>query len=147
MSDAADWLAKARSDLDMVDRAMTPVTNQNLEQAAYHLQQAAEKAIKALLVHLDVEFQRWGGKGHDIGLLARQVPPDHHLREKAVSLESLTPWSTASRYPSEDPDTALQVPGASEIEALRSSVGAFVSDVAAEIEKPEPSDDGPKNGI
>jgi HEPN domain-containing protein len=89
MSDADDMLAKARSDLDMVRRAMTPPTDQNLEQAAYHIQQAAEKARKALLVHLGIAYPRGGAKGHDLKLSALLIPPAHRLHSDANALVSL----------------------------------------------------------
>lgn len=63
MSDAKDWLEKGKGDLDMVRRSLIPMPEQNLEAAAYHLQQAAEKAMKALLAHLGIPYPRGGGRG------------------------------------------------------------------------------------
>ena len=63
MSDADEMLAKARSDLDMVRRAMMPPTDQNLQQAAYHIQQAAEQALKALLIHLGIAYPEAARRG------------------------------------------------------------------------------------
>jgi HEPN domain-containing protein len=139
MSDASIWIAKARSDLDMVDRAMTPATNQNLEQAAYHLQQAAEKTIKALLDHLGIAYPRSGGRGHDIGLAANMIPADHRLRVAARALAFLTPWATVYRYPHEDPATAPAIPTPTEIDTWRARVDAFIKEVAADILSPHQS--------
>jgi hypothetical protein len=135
MSDADDMLAKARSDLDMVRRAMTPPTDQNLEQAAYHLQQAAEKAVKALLIHLGIAYPRGGAKGHDIKLSALLIPSGHRLHSDANALVSLTPWATAFRYLADDPLTAPKIPTAKEIESWESKVKSFAVDVDAEILK------------
>jgi HEPN domain-containing protein len=48
---AAAWLEKAAKDLDAVRRSVMPLPDQNLETAAYHTQQAAEKGVKALLTY------------------------------------------------------------------------------------------------
>ena len=47
--EATSWLEKAKGDLDVVRRSLMPLPDKNLEAAAYHCQQAAEKSIKALL--------------------------------------------------------------------------------------------------
>jgi HEPN domain-containing protein len=56
--DASGWLEKARGDLDVVRRSLVPMPEVNLEAAAYHLQQAAEKSLKGLLVHLGLVYPR-----------------------------------------------------------------------------------------
>lgn len=135
MSDADEMLAKARSDLDMVRRAMTPPTDQNLEQAAYHIQQAAEKALKALLIHLGIAYPRGGARGHDIKLSALMIPLGHRLYSDANALVALTPWATAFRYPADDPLTAPMIPSAKEIKSWESKVQSFADEVDAEIPK------------
>lgn len=136
MSEASGWIAKARSDLDMVGRAMTPATNQNVEQAAYHLQQAAEKTIKALLEHLGIAYPRGRG-GHDIGVAVNMIPAAHRLRTAAGALAALTPWATAYRYPHDDPVTAPAPPAPTEIETWRGRVDALIKEVAADLLPPQ----------
>ncbi|HXY57754.1 MAG TPA: HEPN domain-containing protein [Methylocystis sp.] len=132
-SDAYKWVEKSRSDIDVVKRALAPNPAPNLEAAAYHCQQAAEKAVKALLVHLSVAFARGGGKGHDIRILARNIPRKHALYGAAWSLAHLTPWATVFRNPSDDPAAAPPVPSVSDIARELNLNTAFLDQVEAEI--------------
>ena len=63
--------------------------------AAYHLQQAAEKIAKALLVHDGVDPQRV----HQIGRLAHELGSGHPLRPRLLELDRLTVYGTEMRYP------------------------------------------------
>ena len=80
----------AERDLSAAERMLesSPI----LEVAAYHLQQAAEKSVKAALISLGVPYPRGGSKGHDISILAELIPAESTLRSKAMELSSLTPW-------------------------------------------------------
>jgi HEPN domain-containing protein len=89
------WLFKARHDLRSARRLFSdepPI----LDTAAYHCQQAAEKALKAFLVLHEVQFS----KIHLLLPLVEQcidIDPDFaQLREAA---ETLTPFATVFRYP------------------------------------------------
>lgn len=124
-TEADAWLRKADSDLDGVRRALLPLPDPNAELAAYHCQQAAEKLVKALLIVLGIAHPRRGLAGHDIGLAAARVPEGHPLRGDAIALAALTPWATAFRYPDEDPATAAELPGASELAAWLARLEAF----------------------
>ena len=131
MSGADDWLERARSDLEMVRRAMLEPPDP--AQAAYHLQQSAEKAVKALLAHLGIRYPRTGGKGHDIRLAAALVPDDHRFRAEAAALADLTPWATVFRYPTDDPTLAPALPSPADVEAWRSKLKKFIENVSVEI--------------
>jgi HEPN domain-containing protein len=90
--DVQDWLAKARVDLEA---ARFLRTNPNLpgEVAAFHYQQAAEKAIKGILVTQDIVPPRT----HDLrALMATMIVPVELSEDSA---EALTPFSVLSRYP------------------------------------------------
>jgi HEPN domain-containing protein len=66
----------------------------------FHAQQAAEKALKALLVRHQVRF----GKTHEMGALlelAEQAVPG--IRERLADAEALTPYAVDARYPGEEP--------------------------------------------
>ena len=52
-----DWLRHARSDLALAS-AVGPVGDILAETLCFHAQQAAEKALKAVLVHVGIEFPR-----------------------------------------------------------------------------------------
>ena len=51
--DPIEWLNRARSNLT---QAQTRIAGVYLEDLCFAAQQAAEKAIKALLIHLDIDF-------------------------------------------------------------------------------------------
>ncbi len=131
--EATSWLEKAKGDLDVVRRSLMPLPDKNLEAAAYHCQQAAEKSIKALLVHLKIAYPRGGGRGHDLGLAASAAPKGHKLYSEALALVPLTPWATAYRYPSDDPATAPAVPSDSDIEKWLERIESFVAHIESEM--------------
>ncbi len=82
---AKDWYDKFLGDMDMVRRALEP--DPNVEGAAYHVQQAAEKLIKGYLTQIGIPVPRT----HDIGTLAAQIPVGDPLRLAAVTLDAVTP--------------------------------------------------------
>jgi HEPN domain-containing protein len=103
------WLFKSKHDLRSARRLFTdepPI----LDTAAYHCQQAAEKALKAFLVLHEIQFS----KIHLLLPLVEQcvdVDPDFtQLREAA---EALTPFATVFRYPGDvlEPEPADVVEG------------------------------------
>ena len=93
----AEWLERVRSDLAMARRACEgddPLP----EQAAYHVQQAAEKLTKAVLVAV----QKRPRKGHQIGEFAKRLPPSFPDRERFLALDRFSDYVWAHRYPEED---------------------------------------------
>jgi HEPN domain-containing protein len=100
--DVAAWLSRAQLDLRAaeVDLAASPPL---LADAAFHCQQAVEKALKALLTHYDHLFRRT----HDIGELAlaclQHAPSLEPLLREAAPL---TEYAWRFRYPGEvfEPD-------------------------------------------
>lgn len=103
---AAEWLAKAEVDLRACEGLSVPGVGL-WEAVAFHSQQAAEKALKALLVWHQVEFP----KTHDVKrLLDLLASVDPALAEASVGAIELTPFGVEYRYPGEyppvDADTA-----------------------------------------
>lgn len=114
--DARAWMTKAWRDLETARRVVggdPPL----FDVAVYHCQQAAEKAIKAFLVHHDQPVQ----KTHDIEVLAdlaTEIEPS--FSELMDAADSLTPYASRFRYPNatfavepseEEFNTALQQAG------------------------------------
>lgn len=64
--------------------------------AAFHVQQTAEKLLKAMLSALRIEF----GRHHNIDLLAGKLPEDHPLRPNFREFSPFTPYGAQHRYPS-----------------------------------------------
>lgn len=89
----AAYLDDVDLDLDAANRLVAEPPNRL---AAFHLQQAAEKLIKAVrLAHgLRVTAE------HNLELLVAELPRDHSWRTKLAALESLSSYATAYRYPS-----------------------------------------------
>lgn len=98
------WLAKANRDLRSA-RVLYMDTPPLLDTAAYHCQQAAEKALKAYLTLHDISFR----KTHLlVPLVAECAAIDSQFDGLAEAAEALTPFATAFRYPGDlsDPEDA-----------------------------------------
>lgn len=68
--------------------------------ACFFAQQAAEKAIKAALIFLQIEFPF----RHDLDLLRTLLPDDWTLKGTPESLAALSAWAVRGRYPGDLPD-------------------------------------------
>ena len=107
-----DWLAHAESDLNLA-RVARERKDVLPEQACFHAQQSAEKALKAVLLSKRIEFPL----AHDLKMLVGL------LQENAISFPpevreagSLTPYAVETRYPghleevtSSDVDEAIRI--------------------------------------
>jgi hypothetical protein len=110
----AGWLAVVDDDLrQVVNNLHGPMPS--LSGAAYHCQQAAEKLVKAVLVEANIAFP----KTHDIAALVGLLPSGHRFKSKLRSLEELTPYGVAYRYPAEDD---WDVPSSPTIEAWKREI-------------------------
>jgi len=87
-----DWLAEARADLRHAE-ASTRIGDYNW--ACFAAQQAAEKALKALILHVLGEYPR----GHDLVRLYRRVREVVGLGLSESSLARLSAYYTQARYP------------------------------------------------
>lgn len=68
--------------------------------ACWLAQQSAEKAIKAVLIFLQIDFPR----RHDLDALRNLVPAGWQVRESHPDLTGLTEWAVEARYPGEWPE-------------------------------------------
>ncbi|MBP8283406.1 MAG: HEPN domain-containing protein [Chromatiaceae bacterium] len=88
------WLIKARNDLRSAQRLFT-ANPPLLDTAAYHCQQAAEKALKGYLTLHESPFR----KNHLLApLLAECEAYDSGFGALAEAGEALTPFATTFRY-------------------------------------------------
>jgi HEPN domain-containing protein len=93
--DVRDWLAKARVDLEAA-RFLCQHPSLPADVAAFHYQQAAEKAIKGILVTQGIVPPH----SHDLrALMATMKKP---VGLSADAAEALTPFAVLSRYPGFD---------------------------------------------
>lgn len=92
--------------------------------ARYHVQQSAEKAIKALLEHRDLN----PGREHRFEFLAELLAADDPWRTRIQALDRLSPAATTHRYPT--PDGRLLPPPARErVDAELAEVEQLLADV------------------
>ncbi len=90
--DPREWLNRARSNLAQAKSVHPDVYFEDL---CFNAQQAAEKAIKALLLHRGIGFRYVHDLGELMGLLEQageEIPP--HIRDA----EQLTDYAVKARY-------------------------------------------------
>ncbi|ATE60909.1 HEPN domain-containing protein [Thauera sinica] len=98
--EAENWLLRARDDLGAA-RKLLADPDPFPASAAYHCQQAAEKALKALIAITDTPIP----KTHDLrALVERCIAIDSTLISLRDACEELTPFATEFRYPTDVPD-------------------------------------------
>lgn len=90
-----------------------------LRQAAYFVQQAAEKSTRAVLTAAGVPF----GTSHNLGQMAAALPGEHPLRTAVLALDRYSSAATRYRYP--NPAGRLAEPPASD------SIASGVDEVEA----------------
>jgi HEPN domain-containing protein len=90
-----DWLRHARSDL-AVARAVETNPEVLPNQTAFHAQQAAEKAIKAVMIHEGIAFPLT----HDLKDLVKRWTNSGRVWPPALAnAKALNPYAVESRYP------------------------------------------------
>ncbi len=93
--DPLEWLNRARSNLDMA-KAGSRLRTVYFEDPCFEAQQAAEKAIKAVLLHLGIRFPFT----HDLGDLLDLIKKGRKAIPKTVqAADRLTRFAVVTRYP------------------------------------------------
>jgi HEPN domain-containing protein len=85
---------KAEGDESILDRLLDDLDVPD-EMLGFHVQQAVEKRLKAVLAFHEVDYDRT----HSIGYLTAVL--EHHgidLPQWREQIEELTPWAVAARY-------------------------------------------------
>ena len=98
-SEAARWMAFARSDLD-ASYTLLRDPDHYPRQVCFFAQQAAEKALKAILVLLEMQYPFT----HDLDRLREMVPVGWRVKTAYPKLYSLSIWAVETRYPGDAPD-------------------------------------------
>lgn len=114
------YLDDAALDLDAAQRLIADPPNRL---AAFHLQQAAEKLVKAVRITRAIRITA----EHNIEYLVDELPPDDPWRAKLAILEPLSSYATAYRYPS---PTGKRKDGPNEAEAHHwiTSIAALIAE-------------------
>jgi HEPN domain-containing protein len=129
------WVAKAEAD---IAGARTLLSSDQIDLAAFLVQQAVEKALKALLVAAAQDVRRT----HDIDALATSARAHWpQLLASPFPLAMVSQWYVTTRYPGLDgsPPTAAEV-----AEGL-AAVAGFAADVAR-LSPPDLAAGGGKEG-
>ncbi len=120
----ANLLRVAREDLDGAV-VLAAAGNRN---AAYLLEQAAEKVILAVLTSEGVH----GGVKHQLDAMVDKVPDANPLKPALREIEELAVYATAFRYPT--PVRVIEGPSREELEGFMEKVGRVIADAAARFE-------------
>jgi HEPN domain-containing protein len=99
--------------------------------ARYHVQQGAEKAVKALLEHRGLN----PGREHRFESLAEMLPQGDQWRGRIQSLDTLSPAATSHRYPTAE-GRIMSPPARSLVEQEIVTVTAFIQDVRRAVSEP-----------
>jgi HEPN domain-containing protein len=122
VENTAAWFRKALQDLRRVERCLTE-ESPDLEDALFHCQQAAEKALKALLTWHDEPFK----KTHDLAALGNQCKQIENSLDRLFDrLDDLSEYAWAYRYP-----TSLAEPTSPEVD----EASALAHMILDELEK------------
>ena len=100
INDAKVWLSYAQDDLGVAKHLFNTYYPKPLSIICYHCQQAAEKAVKSLIILNGSQ----GGmpRKHDIFLLLNQIINMVKVEEKFYDYaDVLSPYGVAMRYPNE----------------------------------------------
>ncbi len=90
-----DWINKAEQDLGMARLALKHQPDLRAP-ISFHCQQAAEKYLKAYLVHLNIEFK----KTHHLSYLLDLISEWESVsKEMYITVEILEDYGVAVRYP------------------------------------------------
>jgi HEPN domain-containing protein len=89
------WIDYARADLAFAGAPLPP--GGFYEQLCFHAQQAVEKSIKAVLLHLRIDFPFT----HDIHALVDLLPKEIPRTLELVEAVELSPYAVLARYPGE----------------------------------------------
>lgn len=88
------WLRQARNELGSAE-VVFAASGLDPDAACYLAQQAAEKAFKAVLVFLQVQYPFT----HDLDAIREDIPADWDVRGEFRNLKKLSDWLFKARYP------------------------------------------------
>lgn len=123
---ARRWLRWADEDLTLAEHTAAD-PDLVARGACVWAHQAAEKALKALLILRDIDPP----KLHDLDRLAQRLPGDEGRTLATIELPELTRWAIEGRYPA-DLDEATHADGLKAIAVARQVLDAVRPHITAE---------------
>jgi uncharacterized protein len=118
-----EWLRRVERDLRTA-RLCCETDDPMPDQAAYHVQQAAEKLTKAALV----AHQTRPRKGRHIGAFAKRLPATSAHRERFLALERFTKFVRVHRYPDETGASPEPIPAVGDVKGWIEEIEALKAD-------------------
>ena len=118
-----EWLRRVEHDL-IAARKCNEGHDAVPDQAAYHIQQAAEKLTKAALV----AYRRRPRKGHEIQKFTPLLPESFALKPRFRQLERFSDYAWAHRYPEYPDQQPLPEPSVAEARDWLAEVVALKAD-------------------
>jgi uncharacterized protein len=118
-----EWLRRVERDL-VVARKCCEGEDAVADQGAYHVQQAAEKLTKAVLVAHKVRPR----KGHKIEEFAPLISASFPHRERFLELEKFSKYAWAHRYPPEPGHEPIREPSTAEVQSWIDEIEALKGD-------------------
>ena len=125
LANTVQWLHFAEEDLVTAETFLGH-PHMPPRQSCWCAQQSAEKALKAALIFLQIDFPRT----HDLDTLRDLVPESWQLKAAHPDLSDLTRWAVEARYP-EDMQGPTKAEATEAVEQAR-SVWTSVSNALAE---------------
>ena len=122
-AEARRWLRFAEEDLQAA-QAMLAGETAAPRHACWLAQQAAEKALKAVLISHGIDFP-WR---HDLDALRNLLPEGLKMRDEHPDLAALTEWAVEARYPGEWPE-ATEADACAAVEQAAAVVESAQGDV------------------
>jgi HEPN domain-containing protein len=96
--------------------------------AAYHCQQAAEKLIKAVLLHRGLE----AGREHRLDVLVDRLAEDDPWKAKLRPLDVYLPFATTYRYPTPG-GRIVAAPGWDGVSKDATTMAALIEEARADL--------------
>jgi HEPN domain-containing protein len=103
LQEAGHWLEYAKQDLEAAEK-MFNEGGFVYRHICFLAQQAAEKALKAIFVYLQVDYP-WK---HDLDALRNLLPDDWPVKRQYPDLARLTEWAVEARYPGDWQEASVQ---------------------------------------
>ncbi|MDE0427106.1 MAG: HEPN domain-containing protein [Candidatus Poribacteria bacterium] len=113
LADTARWLRHAEEDLTTAETLLGH-PHVPPRQVCWHAHQAAEKALKAALIFLQIDFRRT----HDLNVLRDLLPERWQLKTALPNLRGLNRWAIEARY-REDGREATETDASTAVEHAR----------------------------
>jgi HEPN domain-containing protein len=117
----ASFIALATEDLEVARKLMAD----HPRHCAFHIEQAAEKLLKAVLTAEGIQFPT---THHQLGMLAGLLPMDHIWRPDLIAFDEFSSYATKVRYPTPGGGMPLE-PEEDELESGWNSVSLLVDEI------------------